>query len=229
MTYAPRTIAFLCELPHPPIPVDPAPIQKLHNRMFESGAPTYGSFQVAAEGATLSNPAARPGAVSSVAFLADRIIFREELTGLTVDDFSKRVLEVTTNVTSLRNLQIFVGQVVTVRTLINPRNFRDSRTFLKEGTFGFDDEVDEFRREPQLYGFRMVFPPTREEPNAYTLRVESFASDARSLFLENQGTFGPTVVANGLEPLAHNVATTYAFVTERALPFLAHFDVRQEA
>ena len=75
MQYAPRTIAFLCELRHPPLPLDPAPIQKLHNSMFESGDPAYRSFQVAAEGATLSNTATQPGAVSSVSFLADRFLY----------------------------------------------------------------------------------------------------------------------------------------------------------
>ena len=91
MKYTPRTIAFLCDLLHPPIAPDPRAIQRLHNVQFEKGDPAYNSYNVTPEGALLSNPVSSPGANSSVAFLADRIRFREELSGLTVETFSQRV------------------------------------------------------------------------------------------------------------------------------------------
>src|SRR5262245_29470332 len=124
MHYTPRTIAFLCEILHPHQVVDPAHVQKIHNRMFESGHPTYKSFAVTGEGAVLSNPMAQPGAVSSASFLADRFQFREELSGLTTDEFAERVQEVTGMAVGLLGVQIFTAHVVTVRTLVNPRNFR---------------------------------------------------------------------------------------------------------
>jgi hypothetical protein len=229
MAYAPRTIAFLCELLHPPLVPDSGPIQRVHNRMFQSGSPLYRSFTVAGTGAVLSNPTSRPGAVSSAGFLADRYQFREELTGLTPEDFTSRVREVTEMAVAERPVQLFTAQVVTIRTLINPRRFQDSRAYLKDGVFGFGEELGELGREPQLYGMRLVFPPSQEEPWAFTLRVESFANDPRSLFLENQGSFGPLVGAAGYETLERNIAATYDFLVQRALPFLAHFDVRQEA
>ena len=128
-----------------------------------------------------------------------------------------------------RPVQLFTAQVVTIRTLINPRRFQDSRAYLKDGVFGFGEELADLGREPQLYGMRLVFPPTPQEPWAFTLRVESFANDPRSLFLENQGSFGPLVGAAGYETLQHNIGATYDFLAQRALPFLGHFDVRQEA
>jgi len=229
MHYAPRTIAFLSEVLHPPLPVDPAPLQRVHNRMFQASAPLYGSFQVTREGVVLSNPARQPNAVSSAAFLADRFQFREELSGLTQEEFCQRVDELTAKVVPERGIQIFTAQVVTVRTLVNPKHFKDSRGFLKQAVFGFGDELATLGREAQLYGMRMVFPPTPDAPCAFTLRTESFASDPRSLFLENQASFGPTIPARGLEPLTENIRATYAFLVERALPFVEHFDVRQEA
>jgi hypothetical protein len=116
-----------------------------------------------------------------------------------------------------------------VRTLINPQNFRDSRLFLREGLFGFGAELAALGREPQLYGLRMVVPPTADAPHAFSLRVESFANDPRSLFLENQASFGPLLPAQGLDALAANVHATYDFVVDRALAFVRHFDARQEA
>ena len=229
MRYTPRTIAFLCDLIHPPVTPDPKAIQRLHNAQFESGDPVYQSFNVSHEGASLSNPVTSPGASSSVHFTADRIRFKEELSGLTAEEFGARVTSLTARAVELLGLQLFTAQQVTVRSLVNTRHFSDSRRFLKAGMFGFDNEVDDFGREPHLYGMRMVFPPSAERPNAHSLRIESFNSDPRSVFVENQGSFGPTVVRSGLDVLGQNVTETYAFVVERALTFLAHFDVHQEA
>ncbi len=229
MQYTPRTIAYSCELLHLPLAPDPLSLQKVHNRMFESGSPRYRNFSVTAEGVLFSNPNSQPSAVSSVAFLKDRFQFREELTGLTTEDFSARVLETSALVCQTRGIQIFTAQQVTIRTLVNPRHFKDSREFLKQGVFGFGAELSDFGREAQLFGLRLVFPPSSETPNAFTLRIESYAGDPRSLFLENQASFGPTVLTRGLEPLGVNIETTYQFLVQRVLAFLGHFDARTEA
>jgi hypothetical protein len=227
--YTPRTIAFLCDLFHPPGEPDPAAIQKVHNRMFQTGDPAYTCFAVAPNGAVLSNPVSRPGAASTVAFLADRYQFREELTSVTFESFAERVRRISEEVSQLTSQRVFTAQQVTIRTLVNPRSYKDSRAYLKQGMFGFRDEVDSFAREPQLYGIRLVFPPRDEQPNAFSLRIESFNTDPRSLYIENQGSFGPLMVARGLEPVEQNVLATYGFVIEQALPFIGRFDAPQPA
>ena len=228
MQYAPRTISFLCELFHPPGTSDPAAIQRVHNELFETGDPLYKSYAVTPQGAVLSNPVTRPQAASTVAFLPDRFQFREELSGLTVEDFARRVHELADRVVRRTNVQVFTAQSVTVRTLVNPRHYNDSREFMKQGLFGFDDEARIFAREPSLFGMRMVFPPEPDSPNQHALRIESFASDTRSLFVENQAGFAPILVARGLEPLATNIQTTYDFIVERALAFAGRFDSARE-
>ena len=252
MNHEPRTIAFLCDLRHPPVAPDPAALQKVHNRLFEGGAPIYPSFQVTDAGAVFSRPVSTPAglggppgghpgaaagspggfggtAVSSATFLADRMLFQEELSGLTVEEFTDRVRGLVELVAELRSIQVLVAQIVTVRTLVNPRRFQDSRTFLKDGVFGFGEELACFDREPHLFGLRLVFPPEGENQNAFNLRIESFAQDPRSLFLENQGSFGPTVGPQGVDALAANIRATYDFLVERALTFLGPFDAHQEA
>lgn len=224
MDYQPRTIAFLCDLFHPPLSLDPHPVQRLHNDMFEKGQPEYSSFAVTPTGPVLSNPVIRPGAASQVAFMADRIQFREELGGLTWEAFAERVTRVGSRMAEARGIQVFSGQQVTLRSLINPRNQRDAREFLSQRMFGFQDEINQFGRAAQLYGLRLVFPPGEGETNAFGLRIESYNADTRSLFLEVQGTFGPTIVARGLEPLGERVRDAYAFLTERVLPFVARFE-----
>jgi hypothetical protein len=229
MHYAPRTIAFKSELGHPLVEPDHARLQKLHNQLFQAQPPPYTDFAVLGSGVQLSNAPTRPGAVSSVAFLADRIVFSEELGSLTVDEFAKRVCSISEMATNMLGIQVITGHQVTIRTLVNPRNFKDSRAYLKDGMFGFGNQVDDFAREPQLYGLRLVFPPNEQQPNAHALRIESFHGDTRSLFLENTSNFAPLLVPRGLEPLEQNIHDAYAFLVERALAFVGRFDVRQEA
>jgi hypothetical protein len=237
MIYTPRTIALVCELFHPPVQPDPSPIQRLHNQMFQSGDPLYSSFAVTPAGAVLSNPVTQPGANSYAAFLPDRFQFREELSGLTHDGFAARVKRVSEDVSRLCGIQIFTAEQVTVRTLVNPRNFKDSRAYLKQGMFGFDDEMQAFGREPQLYGIRLVFPPespaSKPEADsaqtcAFSLRIESFNNDPRSLFIENQGSFGPIMVEHGLETVEQNIVETYNFVVQNSLRFVGCFDAPLE-
>jgi len=227
--YAPRTIAFQSEVFHPLVEADPHRLQRLHNEQFQGLAPAYTDFALLPSGAMLSNPVTRPGAVSSASFTQDRIVFREELSHLTVDEFARRVRTLTEAACAALGVQVLTAHQVTLRTLVNPRNYRDSRNYLKEGMFGFGGEVSEFGREPQLYGLRLVFPPSENEPNAHALRVESFHGDPRSVFLENQASFPPLLVARGLEGLEQHVHETYSFLVERALAFVGRFDVRAEA
>ena len=227
MDYQPRTIAFLSEFIHPPQPTDARAIQKLHNQMFESGHPPYSSFAVTPAGPLLTNPSARKGAVSQVAFLEDRIQFREELGDTTQDSFAERVIEILKGALPLRKVEVLTGQQITLRSLINPHSFQDSREFLHEGMFRFGDAMSVYGRSPQLFGMRLVFPPEGEQRNAFALRIESYNADARSLYVEVQGSFGPTTVATGLEDITSNVQDTYEFMRGRVLPFIACFDARQ--
>ncbi|MEL6428542.1 MAG: hypothetical protein AAFZ87_03115 [Planctomycetota bacterium] len=228
MSYPTRTIALLCELLHPPVPPDPRPIQRLHNEMFESGQPPYAGFQVSALGPVLSNPVATPGGVSQVAFLGDRVQFREERGSLTHETFAAQVRDIAQRAAPLRGVPVYSAQQIVLRSLVNPRTAGDTRTFLRERLFGFGDEVDALGRSPQLMGLRLGFGPDSAEENAFGLRIESYNPDPRSLYIEVQGSFGPTVASEGMQVVEDNVLRTYDFLVQKVLPFLAFFD-RKEA
>lgn len=224
MLYTPRTIALVTELFHPPMAPDPSPIQRVHNQLYREGDPPYASFAVTNGGAVLSNPVQTPGASSLAAFLPDRFQFREELSSLTHEDFAARVRKVATQAGAARGLQVFTAQQVTLRTLVNPRSFKDSREYLKHGMFGFDDETEAFGREPALLGIRLVFPATPGHPETHALRIESFSSDARSLFIEIVSSYGPIATQNGLVEVEANILACYRFVTEQTMRFIGGFD-----
>lgn len=226
MSYPTRTIALLCELLHPPVAPDPRPIQKLHNEMFEGGQPAYAGFQVSPQGPVLSNPVATPGGVSQVAFLADRLQFREERGSLTHETFAAQVRDIAERVAPSRGVPLYSGQQIVLRSLVNPRTATDTREFLRERMFGFGDELDVLGRSPQLVGLRLGFAPDAGEQNAFGLRIESYNQDPRSLYIEVQGSFGPAVAAQGLEVLEQNVLRTYGFLEDKVLPFMGTFDRR---
>lgn len=230
MPVAPRTIGFLCEVLHPPQAPDPVPIQRIHDAMFRSGDPTYRNFAVTHEGCQLSNPTGRPGAQSQVAFLTDRMRFVEEHTGLTVDDFAGRVRNLVEQVVEARRLPILAGQVVTIRTLVSPRNPSVGAEFMRLGLLRLGAELEAFGRPAAALGLRLVFTPTQERPNAFVLRVESLPGDPRSLWIEVQGTFAGVQTAPadpeapGLRALEDHVHAAYAFATSRTLAFLERFE-----
>ena len=144
-------------------------------------------------------------------------------------EFAQRVVSICELVNKRMEIQVYTAQQVTIRTLVNPRNFKDSRAFLKRGMFGFGDQIESLGRTPQLFGLRMVFPPNEEHQNAYSLRIESFNNDPRSLYIENQANYAPVLVSRGLDILAENIVNAYQFLVDRALDFVAKFDLRQEA
>lgn len=224
MPHAPRTIALLAELLHPPATPDPAPVQRLHDEDFRSGDPAYRSFAVTHEGAVLSNPVQRPGAQSHASFLQDRFRFVEELTGITPDEFASRVRSIAERVAAARGLQAFIAQAVTVRMLVNPLGFDTGIEFVRSGLLRMDEELAGLGRPSGGLGVRMTFTPRPDEPSAFAVRIESMPTDPKSLWIECHGTFPPLVIAGGVDAVEARVHETYAFTTGRVLPFLGRFE-----
>lgn len=224
MPYSTRTIGFHCELLHPPGPVDPAQVQALHNELFQTADPPYKSFAVNHDGCVLSNTPSRPGAVSQAFFGADRIRFNEENTGLTTEEFAERVATLGGRMARAKQLAVFIGAVVTVRTLVNPRHYPTALELLREGVLGWSDADSGLGRPVGGLGVRLVFPGTPQIPNAFNVRVESVPTDRRAVFLENQGSFPPTQVSEGLDGVRAHIEATYAFLTGPVLNLLSQRD-----
>ncbi len=225
MSYDIRTIAFLAEVIHPPIELDVKNIKKLHDEIFEDPQISYRNFAMAPDGIHLSNLVDRPGAVSSVSFLPDRVQFREEFTGNTVDEFGTRVKGIVLRAGKYSGFNIAIGHQFVVRSLLNPRYYTDTREFLATGTCGMEEHYFEgFKRPLGLFGLKFVFPQTPEDSSLFTLRIESFNQDPRSLFIENIGTFTHCMIPGEIDKLSGNLEKTYDFLAEKVTGFIAQFD-----
>jgi len=86
--------------------------------------------------------------------------------------------------------------------------------------------LDVFEAQPQVFGLRMVFQQGESCRNM--LRIENYVQDPRTLFLENQSSFGPLRTTDQLNLLEENDADAYGFLVEKAAHFVQAFDLQLE-
>ncbi len=225
MSYDPRTIAFVAEILHPPHQVRPDLVQAVHNALYRQPAIGYQNFQVAPDGIHLTNLPQAPGQISSASFTWDRVVLREELRGLTVEDFATRLVNVVTTAFQTLGITASLAQQFVVRSLIAPRNFRDGRAFLAERLIAPGTNAwQRFGRPLGALGTRFVFPPQPGGRETYHVRVETWPQDARSLWIENTASFAGPIPLAETPTLANHLQATYRFLTGPVADFLAAFD-----
>lgn len=109
-TYDPRTIALVSELIHPPIQLEAATVQAVHNELYQHPEFAYQNFAVGPDGITLSNASDDQNTVSLVRFVPDRIHVREEFTGTHVDDFARRIEHIARRAVEHLKIPIVIAQ-----------------------------------------------------------------------------------------------------------------------
>ncbi|MBL8754860.1 MAG: hypothetical protein JNK15_16260 [Planctomycetes bacterium] len=225
MSYDPRTIAFAAEILHPPQPLRADLVQTVHNTLWRQPAIGYQNFQVAHDGIHLSNLPQGPGQVSAATFTWDRLILREELRGTTVDDFATRVVNVVSTAFTTLGIGTSLVQQFVVRSLVAPRNYRDGREFMSRRLVApGPDGWQPFDRPLQSLGVRLVFPPQPGGRETFQARIETWPQDARSLWIENTGSFTGPIATTDSPALAELLDSTYRFLAGPLCAFLANLD-----
>ncbi|MCB9891969.1 MAG: hypothetical protein H6832_12365 [Planctomycetes bacterium] len=223
--YDPRTIALVSELIHPPIQLEPGKVQGVHNELYQHPEFAYQNFGVAADGITLTNVTNAQNTQSLVRFMPDRIHIREEFTGQHVDDFARRLEHVTRIAVERMSIPIIIAQQHVVRSLVNAKHFADSREFLAGVVCSIPpDDFARFARPVELFGLRLLFPAVEGRNDVHAVRIESYAEDARAVWIEDVATFTTALMPASLEELGNNMRKTYKFVRENVLGFLGKHD-----
>jgi hypothetical protein len=154
---------------------------------------------------------------------------REEQTGLSREEFETRVGHLAKAVLGALPIKVFLAQQYAVRSVINPHTTADAREFMLRTLFGLDETLLScFPAAPSLAGLRLAFPPAEDGNGIFNVRVESFSSDNRSLFLETVGTFGQPVQPDAIDSLVQRFEATYDFQQEQLVAFVSQFDVDNE-
>jgi len=222
ISYDPRTIGLVSELIHPPMQVDGVKAQALHNALYHDAELRYANFQLGPQGVTMTNPVERPGQSSSLELLTDRIRIVEEHGPALVEDFGRKVVKLAGLFMDAMGVPVFMAQQHTLRMLVNPRSRTDSRDFLAGRVCRIEaGDFEGFGRPISLIGLKLVFPAQDAKQAIHALRIESWASDPRSVFLEDVATWPQPLQRTELERLGESVRLTREFLVERALGFLA--------
>jgi len=223
----PRTITLLTELVHLPQVHSPDKLREVYNEVCRTCG--YENFLRVQGGARIERAEADGSGTSQLTFLADRIQLSEDRTGLSVDQFGKKIVAVLSKAMPTLGVPFLLVQVCTVRSIAMPNSFRSAGEYLARSVFRIQTEdLMALERPTSVFGFRLVFPPTAQAPHNFNVRVECYARDGRSLYIENVGTFKQPIQGTNLEAVEKNLQVTSDFLTENVVRFLSIYDRRLE-
>ncbi|MEQ8764993.1 MAG: hypothetical protein RL885_13760 [Planctomycetota bacterium] len=220
-----RSISYLIELVHPPMQHDLQKLQEFYNELSKPPLTLYQNFNVAPGGAQISNAAIGAGAASTLTITGDRIQILEQRTPVDPEEFARRAVQIVELAQRHLNYQVFMPIQYVVRTLINPHTTHDTRRLVGRQMCNLSaDTLESIGREPNLFGIRLVFPQDDTSNSIFNVRVESYNTDHRSLFIENAGIFPTPLPAGEPERLAEGFNATYTFIRDNLARMVRNFD-----
>ena len=226
MLSEPRTISLIAELLHVPTVHAAEKLREVYNEVCRSCG--YENFIRLQGGARIERRDPDKEGFSQLNILNDRIQITEDHTGVSVEQFGKRIVAVVEAALPALQIPLLLAQQNTVRTVVLPNNYRSASEFLALSVFKINaGDLQPLGRPTNVFGFRLVFPPTQEHPQNYNVRVESYVRDAKALYIENVGTFKSPIQAQNLGVLEENLEATAGFLVENVIPFLSKYDRRE--
>lgn len=165
--------------------------------------------------------------VSSCVFQRDRVIIIEDCANITLEEFSQRIQEVLIRSFRLLSINFLVMQICTIKCLFTPLQSQDARIFLGENACNLKGKIlPHFKRKPQLFGIRFMFPPAKDMLNYFSTKMESYNQDSRKIYVETTGTFplAKPITATNIDNATANMRTTYDFCGTNVKEFLNQFD-----
>ncbi len=224
MLSEPRTIALIVELIHLPMQHAIGKLRNLYTQLCTECE--FENFTRRPGGARIERPASEEAGLSRLTFSPDRVQFTEEGGLLTLDSFCRRLEVIMERTMDQLGIPLFLMEQCTVRSVVTPGAYKSASDFIGARlTNVASADLSLLGRHANVFGFRLVVPPTPEHRNSYNVRIEVYARDPKSLYLENVGTFRQPVNRGDLSALTGAMQEAGTFVSERLCPFLSLFDV----
>lgn len=223
MLSEPRTINLLTDLIHIPSKHSAERIREVYSEVCASCG--YENFIRTAEGARLEAAQIEGNQVSTVNFRQDRIQFFEDQGASTFDQFCRKVDEVAKRAMEILHIPFFLVQQSTIRAIASPRCYKTAAEFLASSLFRIQEaDVAPLGRPTNIVGLRLLFPPTKEHPQKYNLRIEAYLKDRRSIYIENTATFQTPIHPKALDRLTTNLQEASEFISSNVHQFLSQYD-----
>jgi len=223
----PRTISLITELIHLPMVHAQEKLREVYQQVCKSCG--YENFhRLPSGGATIERKDVEGEGKSVLSFLNDRIQLTEDHTGASAAQFGKKAIGVLATTLPALGIPILLIQQTTVRIITAPNSFRNASEYLAKGFFKVrHEDLEPLGRPTNLFGCKLIFPPTQEEPHNFSVRVECYVRDGRSLYIENVGTFKTPIQPASLDTVEKNLKQTADFLVENVIKFLSVFDRRE--
>ena len=224
MLSEPRTNALLIELIHLPMQHSPSRLRSLYQELCTQCE--FENFIRKPAGAIIERPASEEAGLSRLTFATDRMHFVEEGGLLTLDSFCQRLDAILGRSMDHLGIPIFLMELCTVRMVATPGHFDSASEFISTRLLNSDAvDLSQLGRTTKVFGLSLTVPPAQDLRDSYSIRVEVFARDPKSLYLENAGTFRTPINRADIATAANAMRATSDFVSERLCPFLSRFDV----
>jgi hypothetical protein len=177
-------------------------------------------------GAIIERPASEEAGLSRLTFSTDRMHLIEEGGLLTLDSFCRRLDAILSRSMDHLGIPVFLMELCTVRMVATPGHFESASDFISTRLLNFGAvDLSQLGRTTKVFGLSLSVPPTADMRDSYSIRVEVFARDPKSLYLENAGTFRTPINRADIAQAGDAMRATCEFVSERLCPFLSRFDV----
>ena len=226
MLSEPRTISLITELIHLPVVHAPEKLREVYNEVCRTCG--YENFFRIQGGARIERREPEGEAFSQLTFLGDRIQVTDDHTGISVEQFGKKTAAVLTAALPVLGIPLIIVQQTTVRITAMPNSFKSAPEYLARSVFKIRaEDLEPLARPTSVFGFRLVFPPTPQQPQNYNVRIECYVRDGKSLYIENVGTFKAPIQPSTIDQVEKNLQMTSDFLVENVVKFLSVFDRRE--
>jgi hypothetical protein len=226
--YPLRSIQFFAELVHAPMNYQLADLQRAHAKLFEHDASRYVNFQLVQGGAMLTNPSQQQGALSAAWILGDRMRVQEQMTGMSGDDFEKRLDAFVRNAFAELKVPQLMATQFAVQSLVTPRVAANALELVGKSMLSLEaDDLALFERPPQLLGVRMTFPTAPIDEGQFLSRIEAMQRDPKTIFIENVGVFRSKIDPGASGRVVAQFVQTYAWIQEQLVGYLGRVENRQ--
>jgi hypothetical protein len=218
-----RTISLLAELIHIPVKHPFDRLREVYNQVSSSCG--YDNCIRLPNGARLERSPGEGEEVSTLTFLNDRVQMVEDNLASSLDGVGRKLTGVLERAMPALGIPFFLVQQFTVRGIANPNSYKNASEFIGCSLFRIrDEDVETFERPTSIFGLRLVFPPTKNHPHNFNVRIEAYTRDPKSVYLENVGVFKNPVEFQKLEALQKNLELTAEFLSTNVCKFLSQFD-----
>ncbi len=226
MLSEPRTISILAELIHIPAK---HPFDRLRDVYAQvSSSCGYDNCIRLPNGARLERGPGEGEEVSNLTFLNDRIQMVEDNLAMSIEGVGKKLVAVLEKAMPVLGIPFFLVQQYTVRAIAAPNSFKSASEFIGRSLFRIGDEdVAVLERPTNIFGLRLVFPPTKAHPHNFNVRIEAYTRDPKAIYLENVGIFKTPIEFARLEAIPKGLETTSEFLASNVCKFLSQYDRRE--